>query len=183
MSAFDPTHYGPTIAELLRAPRLMALGGGEPVASVKSVLQRQDPDRLLAPAPVRDTTMAAACRAGLWLYFDFLDESHRISQEIENATGSYWHAIMHRREGDYANAKHWFRRAGNHPVLRELANGVTDMEGTGDLPTMGRAWDPITFVDLIESVNAGRSPLGSLCQQIQQREWELLFDHSYRRAV
>ncbi len=32
---------------------------------------------------------------GLWLYVDDLERSHAISQGIESATGSYWHAIMH----------------------------------------------------------------------------------------
>ena len=53
--------------------------------------------------------MAQACLAGLWLYHDFLDESHSISQEIATSTGSFWHGIMHRREPDPSNAKYWFR--------------------------------------------------------------------------
>lgn len=34
-----------------------------------------------------------ALMAGLWLYADQLDASHVISQEMENPTGSFWHAI------------------------------------------------------------------------------------------
>jgi hypothetical protein len=41
---------------------------------------------------VADRDMAACCRSGLWLAFNFLDESHRISQDIDTPTGSYWHA-------------------------------------------------------------------------------------------
>src|SRR5688572_13247850 len=54
--------------------------------------------------------------AGLWLYVDDLDRSHRISQDLDNQTGSMWHAIMHRREGDFANSLYWLRRAGDHPA-------------------------------------------------------------------
>ncbi|MGB1126733.1 MAG: hypothetical protein ACPG4Q_16145, partial [Phycisphaeraceae bacterium] len=41
-----------------------------------------------------------AIKAGLWLYVDELDRSHEYSQSIHTPTGSFWHAIMHRREGD-----------------------------------------------------------------------------------
>ena len=60
--------------------------------------------------------MAAACLAGLWLHHNFLDESHTLSQDIDTTTGSYWHAIMHRREGDYGNAKYWLHRVGASDV-------------------------------------------------------------------
>src|SRR5689334_9801012 len=43
---------------------------------------------------------AAAMLSALWLWHDYLDESHTLSQKIESDTGSFWHAIMHRREGD-----------------------------------------------------------------------------------
>src|SRR4051812_4745927 len=45
--------------------------------------------------------------AGLWLYVDDLDRSHTVSQSITDATGSFWHGIMHRREGDFANSHYW----------------------------------------------------------------------------
>ena len=51
---------------------------------------------------------AECVRSGLFLYFSALDESHRISQGIATSSGSYWHGIMHRQEGDWSNAKYWF---------------------------------------------------------------------------
>ena len=42
--------------------------------------------------------------AALWLLEGDLDQSHRFSQRWETLNGSYWHAIMHRREGDRKNA-------------------------------------------------------------------------------
>ena len=104
---FDPAAYGWSVAELLAEPRLMPLGPGSPVAAVRSQLAALE--------------LAPACRAGLWLYFDFLDESHKISQDDESDPDrNFWHAVMHRREPDASNSKYWFRRVGSHPVLGQL---------------------------------------------------------------
>lgn len=77
----------------------------EMVALVEQVLQ----ESVLAQAP--------ALAAGLWLYVDDLDRSHEISQSMKDATGSYWHGIMHRREGDFGNSHYWFDRTGQHPAM------------------------------------------------------------------
>lgn len=37
---------------------------------------------------------ADAVLAGLWLWHDWLDASHELSQGIGSATGSFWHARM-----------------------------------------------------------------------------------------
>ena len=46
------------------------------------------------------------------------DAAHAIAQEIEDETGSWIHAYLHRREGDAGNAGYWYRRA-NQPVARD----------------------------------------------------------------
>ena len=37
--------------------------------------------------------------------------AHTIAQEIEDETGSWIHAYLHRKEGDLGNAGYWYRRA------------------------------------------------------------------------
>ena len=120
MIEFDVARYGPAIAPLLQVAPLNELGPGKPTASLREKLHALSIESAFAPHKVADRTMAQACLAGLWLRFDFLDESHAISQEIKTATGSFWHGIMHRREPDYDNAKYWFHRVPNHPVLCAL---------------------------------------------------------------
>jgi hypothetical protein len=38
--------------------------------------------------------------------------AHETAQEIEDATGSWIHAYLHRKEGDLGNARYWYQRAG-----------------------------------------------------------------------
>lgn len=44
--------------------------------------------------------------------------AHAIAQEIDDRTGSWIHAYLHRKEGDLGNAGYWYRRA-SQPVARD----------------------------------------------------------------
>jgi hypothetical protein len=46
------------------------------------------------------------------------DTAHRIAQDVEDETGAWVHAYLHRKEGDLANAAYWYRRAGQ-PVATD----------------------------------------------------------------
>jgi hypothetical protein len=41
--------------------------------------------------------------------------AHACAQEDGGAAGSWVHAYLHRREGDDANARYWYARAGRPP--------------------------------------------------------------------
>jgi hypothetical protein len=187
MKSFNPSLYAPAIADLLREPWTPPLDTGMPSSEVRARLEALASDNAFAPHRVRDRGMAGACRAGLWLYYNFLDESHQISQELHTPTGSYWHALVHRREPDFSNAKYWFRHVGDHPIYESLRQAAAEL--AADAPPSCEflrtqpAWDPFAFVDLCAAVLVGRAPCEDLCLQIQKREWELLFDWCYRQAV
>jgi hypothetical protein len=171
---FDPARYGPNVAALLAEPRLAALGPGTPEPEVHVELRRFDPATDL-DAPATNLESARACLAGLWLYFDYLGESHTISQELENPDGNFWHAIMHRREPDPSNSKYWWRRVGQHPVLDALRQHA---------PDIGYAYTtPEAFVDFCERARASGSSDEELAQRVQLLEWQLLFDWCYRKAI
>jgi len=108
----------------------------------------------------------ALCRSGLWLLAGELDRSHTISQDIGAAEGSFWHGIMHRREGDFGNSKYWFRRVGEHPVLDRLPE-LTD----GDYD------DPYDFVDKCSRAVRGKSSEREDCRRTQWIEWQALMAH------
>ncbi|HEV3261495.1 MAG TPA: hypothetical protein VG013_31885 [Gemmataceae bacterium] len=183
----DPT-YSAAVADLLGEPRLAPLGPGTPNLGARPRLEALTVETAFAPQTLIDHDMGAACLAGLWLYHDFLDESHRLSQDIDTPEGSYWHGLMHRREPDYTNAKYWFRRVGAHPVFPTVHAAAGELAAAEPAPVAGflagrAAWDPFAFIDLCEASLGGRVPCVMLCRRIQQREWEVLFDHCYRRAI
>lgn len=134
-----------------------------------------------------DQVVSMEIQAGLYQMHDCLDDSHTCSQCIEgegrHRTGDYWHAIMHRREPDYGNAKYWFRSVGEHPVfekLPEIARRVIqDCSATGlDRLTMGN-WDPFLFVDLCEKHAVNENSTASLAlRAIQGWEMALLLEYS-----
>ena len=146
--------YGPAIAALLDPPRKMTLGGGQPNEAARASLDV--PTSSLFGQPVRNAEMAAGCHAALWLRHDFLPEAHRLSQKIGSLEGSYWHAIMHRREGDFGNAKYWFRKVGDHALFPRLLAATQDAvadsgtHGKQGKGLAGSAWNAFNFVDCCE---------------------------------
>jgi hypothetical protein len=186
---FDPQKYGAAVSDLLADAPLSALGPGAPVSEKRDALNNLDEIKVVAGHAVADRDTARCCLSGLWLLYDYLDESHTISQEIHTATGSYWHGIMHRREPDYSNGKYWFRKVGNHPVFEPLCREAGELAGSEELDGPSKflaqqsTWDPFQFIDLCECVARGRSSAESLCKRIAQIEWQLLFDFCYQRAI
>jgi hypothetical protein len=184
--AFSASDFAPVVAELLVPARLAPLGPGTPNRAVEARLRSLTGADLFAPRPLVDADMAAACLAGLWLYHDFLDESHTISQAIDTTSGSYWHGLLHRREPDYANSAYWFRRVGTHPVFEplraEAARLASGAPGPAAFLARQTTWDPFAFIDLCEASSDEQAPCHALCQQVQRIEWELLFGYCARRA-
>ena len=155
LHAFPPEWHA-----LLHQVPVVPLDAGQPVVALRDALLAWDQS-------LRAERKFDACRAGLWLAFNFLDESHTISQDLDTPTGSYWHALMHRREGDFSNAKYWFHRVGKHPVA-ELLQPEAEQLGWA-------RWNHDAFVDLCQAnINPGR-PRHAECCEIQFREWQRLF--------
>ena len=118
---------------------------GPPPADVAGCVETVLEDGALAP-PV--------LQAALRLYADDLDRSHRICQQIGDATGSFWHGIMHRREGDFDNSRYWFDKVGDHPAISRIG------------------YDPRDFIGAVEERHAG-APADLVA--LQRQEWETLF--------
>ena len=136
-----------------------------------------------------------ALRAGLLLLNDFFDESHSCSQSMEgHQNADYWHAILHRREPDYGNAKYWFRHVGRHPIFGELASSLSAIWARATGSVVGKlerwqprlvtvnGWEPFAFVELCESA-ATDAELRTWCEEVQFVEMQLLLAATYRAAV
>lgn len=55
--------------------------------------------------------------AGLWLGLKGRwGDAHEVVQEADDPESALVHAWLHRAEGDNANARYWYRRAGVTPV-------------------------------------------------------------------
>src|SRR4051812_20974225 len=123
---------------------LVVHGGASAVAV--ELLKNVQPSQLLN-GPIASPDAAAGMLAGLWVWHDGLDESHRISQKIETPDGSYWHAIMHRREGDFSNSKYWLARCRHHSTTKAIAEELPGIiAGRSNDPAVARlsanGWDP-----------------------------------------
>lgn len=146
-------------------------------------------------------TTVVALMAGLHLRNDSLDASHSYAQEIEHdATGAYWHGIMHRMEGDFFNSKYWFRLAGRHPAMEltrqrvaewlgsepETLSSISDPNARGVLSSFRSeaGWDSSRFVDLIvwQEKQAATDEARSVLKKIQRIEIEALFEYTLKAA-
>jgi hypothetical protein len=189
MNKFMPADYGPVFSALLQSDRCRALDAGQPDESARTSLERATLDAAFAHAKVVDRDMALCCLAGVWLLHDFLVESHTISQGVETGSGSFWHGVMHRREGDFSNAKYWFRRVGSHDVLDELGDHVIAFgDDAASQPLAERIapkgqFDSYTMVDACQAAIRQGGAAEAFCRRVQQAEWELLFAHCYRGAI
>ncbi len=103
--------------------------------------------------------------AALWLLAGELDKSHVVSQANNTVDGSFWHGIMHRREGDFWNSGYWMKKVGQHPVPIELANLHSEYK------------NPLVFIDEIESCLKEGNDNKERLIAIQWTEWQLLFAH------
>ncbi len=106
---------------------------------------------------VRDDAIRAqpALQSALWLYIDDLDRSHTLSQGIEDPTGSFWHGIMHRREGDFSNSHYWFNKVGEHPAITQVGG-----------------YEPHRMIDEVDTLHTD-NPHHLI--DLQRREWQTLF--------
>ena len=171
--AFDAGTYGEKVAAILaldgKGERLMPLAHG--VCSSPEalrVLKSSTAAELFSHSRAPD-----AAFSGLYLYFSCMDESHKISQDIDSPDGSFWHGILHRQEPDPGNAAYWFRRVGTHPIFPALHEAASRIG-----VDFGPRWDPFAFIDLCEQV---RKRPGSEDErralEVQRAEWQLLFDY------
>ena len=189
----EPRHdiLTPLVAAILRDAGASAyerlVVGDSPLTGTRK-LAAVVPAQLFSQS-VKHPDDAAAALAGLWLWHDALNECHKIVQDIASPTASMWHAIMHRREGDFSNSKYWYARCETHQVIRQLGAIASSIVGQAPADcdmaqSLSDGWNPRAFVDLVESVHCKPAdPRRQVAIKLQRAEWEVLFDYCAREAV
>jgi hypothetical protein len=123
--------------------------------------------------------MFALVRGGLLYALDAIGEAHKIFQDSPGDLGSYWHGMMHRREGDFDNARYWFRRSGVLPIF-----GALHRQACEHSAVMARQsnWDPYLFTGECEQARFGETESLKELAALQRVEFETLFDYCWRQS-
>jgi hypothetical protein len=167
--------------ELLDSPGLAGLGPAPRAEATDQRTLNGKLDQLFSEhgSPQK----AELIRSLILLWHDHLDASHNISQSEYNPDGSLIHAIMHRREPDYSNAKYWWRSTGDHPCFPDLAAAVEPLvaadQELADQIIGGGDWIPNGFTDAVS--HGIREPEDSarhqLLREIQKVETAVMLAH------
>jgi hypothetical protein len=57
------------------------------------------------------------------------DRAHALAQEVDDASGAWVHAYLHRKEGDLGNAAYWYERARQPVATDSLSDEWTRIAG------------------------------------------------------
>lgn len=110
---------------LVESAPLFGLGGTLAQPSLNSAIVKWEVEhssksgKTRFPDELEDLILAA-----LWLLEGDLDRAHQHAQKWETLHGCCWHAIMHRREGDWGNAKYWYQRASKSPLINNFKQTI-----------------------------------------------------------
>jgi hypothetical protein len=165
------------VKPLLATPEPPGLGPG-PRSGVQGMMQLDAKLEGLWAGTIFHLESLGLAKALVYLWHDHLGPAHLLAQNVETADGSFVHAIVHRREPDYSNAKYWFRRVGAHASFPEIARRVEVLlkpAGADDLRLLRRGeWDPFAFVDACERADEKRT---EVLREIQRIEIEALLEY------
>ncbi|MDZ4848661.1 MAG: hypothetical protein SGI77_05160 [Pirellulaceae bacterium] len=129
----------------------------------------------------------------LWLRIGQIDRPHDLVQVGTTSRDSYLHGVVHRLEGDYWNAKYWFRQIKDRELLAAIGGSISKRLKALSLFEQARAmkivneneqFDPSALVDACEKIcksTSTRPPASpherldfELIEQLGQAEWETL---------
>ncbi len=127
--------------------------------------------------PFANPSIFPLVRAALFYACDAIDESHGIVQKIDGDESAYWHGMLHRREGDFDNARYWFRRAGTLSVFGELHHSAC---AVSPIVAAQLNWDPYLFTGLCEQNKFGETETTGELVKLQRIEFQTVFDYTWR---
>lgn len=128
---------------------------------------------------VTDAKTFALVRGGLLYTVDDLDAAHRIFQDNSSDLGSYWHGMMHRREGDFDNARYWFRRAGRLPIFDRMHGAAANLSAN---MAKQSSWDAYLLTGMCEQAKFGDTEAIPECVRLQRVEFGQMLDYCWRES-
>ena len=174
--------YSDFIERLLLNPDLLKkLTPTEPLGWELPAKIRDASDEVLSGGKeIADAKMFTLVRGALFCAADALDAAHKIFQDDPSDIGSYWHGIMHRREGDFDNARYWFRRAGRLPVFAKIHEAAAQVSATmARQPT----WDAYLLTGMCEQAKFGDREAVPECVSLQRVEFDELLAYCWRMGI
>ena len=174
--------YSDFIDRLLLNPDLLRkLTPTEPVGwDLPAKIRDASDETLSGGKPIADGKMFALVRGALFCAVDALDDAHRIFQDDPGDLASYWHGVMHRREGDFDNARYWFRRAGKLPISDKMHAAAAPVS-----PNMAKqnSWDAYLLTGMCEQAKFGDTDAIPECLRLQRVEFDELLAYCWRKSV
>jgi hypothetical protein len=105
----------------------------------------------------------SSLEALMWVRIGDIEPAHALVQSATRGLEAYIHGVIHRIEGDFWNAKYWFRQVRAPELLAKIQSHVehgTAILGSKDSRTA--TWvGPIDFVDAWEKAVSNRTPDGN----------------------
>jgi hypothetical protein len=92
---------------------------------------------LLSESQISSRSLTAAL---MWLRIGEIEHAHTIVQDDKSSMGSYLHGIVHRLEGDYWNAKYWFKQVRDSQLLSSVGKSLSDEVRKGEVPKELDRW-------------------------------------------
>lgn len=131
---------------------------------------------------VKNKKYGQLCLGALMFAQDYIWEGHDIVQDYPELEASWWHAYMHRMEGDYGNSAYWYRRVGTPAAYSDFFELVQALQLDEKVSVIqdSSSWDPFEFNGLI---NNYRKTSEESLKEVHNLEFKYLFDICYRKAV
>ena len=174
--------YSDFIDRLLLNPDLLKkLTPTEPVTwDWPSKIREASDETITGGKEIADVKILTLLRGALLCAGDALDAAHRIFQDDSSDLASYWHGVMHRREGDFDNARYWFRRAGRLPIFDRMHGTAAQVSATmARQPT----WDAYLLTGMCEQAKFGDHGAVAECVALQRVEFDELLGYCWRMGI